>query len=94
MALDPITAIADLVKTGLDKWIPDANAREEAALKVEHAQKQRNSFIRQYFGVNPHNPWHYDIVLSTDHLSLDQSAEIIINAFKTKFPKFARQLKS
>lgn len=40
MALDPITAIADLIKTGLDKWIPDAGQREQAALdlaKMVHA---------------------------------------------------------
>ena len=42
MALDPITAIADLVKTSLDKWIPDANAREEAALKVAVMVHQGN----------------------------------------------------
>lgn len=34
MALDPITAIADLIKTGLDKWIPDAGIREKAALEI------------------------------------------------------------
>lgn len=34
MALDPITAITDLIKTGLDKWIPDANAREKAASEL------------------------------------------------------------
>ena len=42
MALDPITAIADLIKTGLDKWIPDAGAREEAALKVAVMVHQGN----------------------------------------------------
>lgn len=34
MALDPITAISDLIKTGLEKWLPDANQREQAALQV------------------------------------------------------------
>lgn len=41
MALDPITAISDLIKTGLEKWIPDANAREQAAMQLAgqlHAQ--------------------------------------------------------
>ena len=41
MALDPITAISDLIKTGLEKWIPDANAREQAASQLAaqvHAQ--------------------------------------------------------
>ena len=41
MGFDPITAISDLIKTGLEKWIPDANAREQAALQLAgqlHAQ--------------------------------------------------------
>ena len=41
MALDPITAISNLIKTGLEKWIPDANAREQAAAQIAaqvHAQ--------------------------------------------------------
>lgn len=41
MALDPITAISDLIKTGLEKWLPDANAREQAATQIAalvHAQ--------------------------------------------------------
>ena len=41
MALDPITAISDLIKTGLEKWIHDANAREQAASQLAgqlHAQ--------------------------------------------------------
>jgi len=41
MAFDPVTAITDLIKTGLEKWIPDANAREQAASQLAsqlHAQ--------------------------------------------------------
>ena len=34
MAFDPITAVADLIKTGLERWIPDANAREQAAAAI------------------------------------------------------------
>lgn len=39
--MDPLTAIMNLVKTGLEKWIPDANAREAAAAQIAaqvHAQ--------------------------------------------------------
>jgi cytidylate kinase len=64
---------------------------EEWVRRVEH---NRNQFIRQYFGANPHNPWHYDLVISTDHLSLDQAVEIILHAYTTKFPKQAKLLKS
>jgi hypothetical protein len=41
MALDPITAISDLIKTGLEKWLPDASIREQAAAQIAaqvHAQ--------------------------------------------------------
>lgn len=34
MAFDPFTAAFDLIKTGLEKYIPDANAREKAASEI------------------------------------------------------------
>lgn len=68
--------------------------RVEAADWVHHVEKQRNRFIRQYFGVNPHNPWNYDLVISTDHLNLDQAAKIILQAYLVKFPNQVKELKS
>lgn len=68
--------------------------KEEAALSVEKIQRKYNQFIRQYFGVNPHNPWNYDLVISTDHLTLDQVTDLIIQAYITKFPKEGKALKS
>ncbi len=62
-------------------------SKEEAEEWVRHIEKNRNQFIRQYFGINPHNPWNYDLVISTDHLSLDQAVAIILHAYKIKFPK-------
>lgn len=34
MAFDPVTAISDLLKIGLQKWIPDANLRTEASQEL------------------------------------------------------------
>jgi len=34
MGFDPISAVADLLKTGLEKWIPDANERAKAAAAI------------------------------------------------------------
>lgn len=42
MALDPITAISDLIKTGLEKWLPDANQREKAAFEIAQMVHQGN----------------------------------------------------
>lgn len=67
--------------------------RMEAADKVAHIESQRNKFIRQYFGANPYNPWYYDLIISTDHLTLDQATDLIIQAYLAKFPKEKRRLK-
>lgn len=34
MSFDPFSAAFDLIKTGLQKWIPDANIREQAAREL------------------------------------------------------------
>ncbi len=71
----------------------DKKTVEEARAWVQKIDKQYSQFIRQYFGVNPHNPWNYDLVVSTDELSLDQAVDLIIQAFITKFPKEKRKLR-
>lgn len=72
----------------------DKKTREEAALWVQKVEQDRRSFIRQYFGVNPYNPWYYDLVISTDHLTLDQAVDLIIQAYLSKFPKESKRLKT
>jgi len=34
MGFDPISTIIDFLKVGLEKWIPDANVREQAAREL------------------------------------------------------------
>jgi hypothetical protein len=36
MAFDPFTAITTLINTGLEKWIPDANTRSQAAQELSN----------------------------------------------------------
>lgn len=67
--------------------------RQEAMDWVRLVEERRRRFIRQYFGINPYNPWFYDLVISTDHLSLDQAVDLIIQAYLAKFPKEKRRLK-
>lgn len=66
---------------------------DEATAWVRQVESRRRAFIRQYFGVNPYNPWYYDLTISTDHLSLDQAVDLIIQAYLAKFPKEKRRLK-
>ena len=46
---------------------------------------ERKKFIRKYFHKNLSNANYYDLVINTEHLSIEQSAEIITSAYKTKF---------
>ncbi len=59
----------------------------EAESWVKKIEAERHRFIRQYFGKNPYNPWYYDLIISTDHLSLDQAVDLITQAYIAKFPK-------
>lgn len=69
-------------------------SREEARAWVEQVESKRVSFIRQYFRANPYNPWHYDIIVSTDHLTLDQATDLIIQAYYAKFPAAKQKVKT
>ncbi|MCE7898422.1 hypothetical protein DCC61_04225 [Candidatus Microgenomates bacterium] len=66
----------------------------EAESWVRKIESERHRFIRQYFGKNPYNPWYYDLVISTDHLTLDQAVDLTLQAYLAKFPKEKRRLSS
>lgn len=70
----------------------EGKSKEDAARWVEHVESKRANFIRQYFGINPYNSWYYDLVINTDNLSLDQAADIIIQAYTSKFPTEKKSL--
>jgi len=45
---------------------------EEARQRITHREKARNSFIRQAFNHDARNPQHYDLVLNTGNLTIDE----------------------
>lgn len=67
---------------------------EETYSWVQKIEKQYRQFTSQYFGTNPHNPWNYDLVISTDHLTLDQATDLIFQAYFAKFPAEKKKHKS
>lgn len=60
----------------------------EARERVKKYDKQRKEYIRQYFSKDPSNANYYDVVINTNYLSVDQSVDIIVAAFRAKFPKW------
>ena len=61
MGFDPFTAIFDLGKTILEKWIPDANKREEVALQLA---TQANALMMAQIEVNKAEATHANVFVS------------------------------
>lgn len=62
----------------------------EARERMEKFDKDRKEFIQQYFGKNPSNANYYDLVVNTTYLGIKEAAEIIVTAFKQKFPDWKK----
>ena len=67
---------------------------EQAAEWVQKIERKRSNFIKQYFGVNPYNPWHYDVIINTDHYTINQASDIVIAAYFAKFPHERKRLEA
>ena len=65
----------------------------EARNRVKKFDKDRKDYIKQYFGKNPSNANYYDLVLNTTYLSIDQAVDIVVKAFKCKFPDWRKDNK-
>ncbi len=59
--------------------------RDEAESYVTKADADRAAFIKKYFREDIADPSHYDLVLNTAGLSVDQATEIVKASFRAKF---------
>jgi cytidylate kinase len=75
---------------------PEARARfaaqkygvdeREAGKLLKTSDEERRKFIKRYFEKDIDNPAHHDLVINTGGFALDAVAELIIVAYKLKFP--------
>ena len=57
------------------------NVTEKTADKrVADSDASRADYLKRFYEVSPELPTHYDIVLNTDRLSIDQAVDIIVRA--------------
>jgi len=76
---------------------PEARARlaaqrygikeDEATNALEKWDREQKNFIRRYFDQDIADPQHYDLVINTTHIGLEGAVELIIAAYKRKFPE-------
>lgn len=62
----------------------------KARERVKKYDKERKEFIKQYFGKDPSNANYYDLVLNTTYLDVEAARDVVMAAFKKKFPEWRR----
>ncbi|MCE5218226.1 cytidylate kinase-like family protein [bacterium] len=55
-----------------------------ARRKVLESDHERYQFVRGRFGCDPSNPMGYDLVINTEHFTIEQAADIVIRAFRSR----------
>ncbi len=62
----------------------------EAITLLEKSDGERKNFIKRHYGEDIDDPLHYDLVINTTYIDLDGVTELIITAYKKKFPGILR----
>ncbi|MEN8252893.1 MAG: cytidylate kinase-like family protein [Patescibacteria group bacterium] len=65
-------------------------SRTQAKEVISNVEKTRRAFVKQYLKRDSKKANAYDLTLNTAYLSVDQSRDIIVEAFCNKFSRFKR----
>jgi cytidylate kinase len=52
----------------------------EADKLIKRGDTNRADYIKRFYGIGSERPTHYDLVVNTDRISPEQSAELIVSA--------------
>ncbi len=63
---------------------------EKAKEVIARVEKERTEFVKTYFKQDLNKSNAYDITLNTTHYSIDEAVDVIMMAFRRKFPAFQR----
>jgi cytidylate kinase len=62
---------------------------QAARAQVEASDRSRRNYLKRYYSIHWENPELYDLVINTARFTLEDSAELIVQAFKQRFPTHA-----
>lgn len=65
----------------------DGTSRGEARVKVLRIDAERMAFYRQHFDTDVADTHHYDILLNTATLPVPACVDMVVRAFRARFPK-------
>jgi cytidylate kinase len=53
---------------------------DEGARRVKDEDAARRDYLKRFYGVDEESPTHYDLVINTDVLSVEQAADVVSHA--------------
>jgi cytidylate kinase len=62
----------------------------EARERVKEFDRERKEFVKKHFDKDPSNANYYDLVINTTYYNIEQAANLIVAAFKQKFPSWKK----
>jgi cytidylate kinase len=62
----------------------------EARERVKEFDRERKEFVKKHFDKDPSNANYYDLVINTTYYNIEQAANVIVAAFKQKFPDWKK----
>ena len=73
-----VTASPDLrrARVGEERGLSD----KDAAREIATSDAGRADFLKRFYGIKSELPEHYDLVVSTDQLSVDEAVAIVVLA--------------
>lgn len=60
---------------------------EQAAVRVREVDRERRFFMRKYYGQDVGDPRHYDLLINTAAMPLDEAADLLCAAYQRRFGK-------
>jgi cytidylate kinase len=63
----------------------EGHSREKAKEVISEVDKERRSFVKQYFRKDIDKNNSYDLTINTTHFRVEEAADVIVEAFKKKF---------
>ncbi|MCA9667506.1 MAG: cytidylate kinase-like family protein [Myxococcales bacterium] len=90
MMIAPANALRVRVTAALEPrvaWIArhEGLSMEDARARALRIDAERRAFAEHHFGVELDDPAYFDLVLSTDVLSLERAVELVIDLFRQRF---------
>lgn len=82
-------------KTRVERAIQyEGISHDEARERIGKITDERKRFVSDYFGKDYTNSNYYDLVINTEHFSIESASKVITYAFRKKFPTWKDKMVS